>query len=496
MSTEDLSFFKEEDFKQNLALYEQMIQGGRPVYLEADELTDIAEYYLVRNQQEKAMRCIEYALDIHPDSVDPMIFLARQKMFNGEMEAAKTIRDSITDQNDREVIFLNAELLLREGKEDEAQRYLAQWSENEEEEEMSLFAYDCACLFIDYGIWEYAAQWGETALGIEPDNEKFLRLKADILLTADRPQEAIDVLNNILDADPYDTQAWHTLSEAYFAIEDFAKTLDSADFALAIDEHDEYAMLLKANCLLHQQCFEEAHRLYTSYLNENQTNELPYMFDGICLLASEHYDEALVQLLHAEEIAQGTSQEQLHIYANIAEAYSALHRPEKAFEYVDKILGIDPDYDADLYKAHILVENGRKAEGMTFYERFISRHPNPAEAHFFTAVSLAENNAYDEAREHFSLVTEQGLSQNRDNHKVNAYMAYCALMQNRFEEFLPYLEKACREDPDSLVFTVGKYIPPEVEPKDFYQYVLTHPDRFVDFHPDKDTTSRFIQSRK
>ena len=28
MSTEDLSYFQEEEFKKNLALYEQMLQGG------------------------------------------------------------------------------------------------------------------------------------------------------------------------------------------------------------------------------------------------------------------------------------------------------------------------------------------------------------------------------------------------------------------------------------------------------------------------------------
>ena len=132
MSTEDLSYFQEEEFKKNLALYEQMLQGGQSVYLEADELTDIAEYYLVQNDTDKAMACIQYALNIHPGSIDPLIFLARQKMFNGDIEGAKTIRDCITDPNDREVIFLNAELLLREGKEQEATTYLSEKAETEE----------------------------------------------------------------------------------------------------------------------------------------------------------------------------------------------------------------------------------------------------------------------------------------------------------------------------------------------------------------------------
>ena len=160
MSTEDLSYFQEEEFKKNLALYEQMLQGGQSVYLEADEQTDIAEYYLVQNDTDKAMACIQYALNIHPGSIDPLIFLARQKMFNGDIEGAKTIRDCITDPNDREVIFLNAELLLREGKEQEATTYLSEKAETEEED-AALFAYDTATLFLDYGYLEQAAQWGQ-----------------------------------------------------------------------------------------------------------------------------------------------------------------------------------------------------------------------------------------------------------------------------------------------------------------------------------------------
>ena len=89
------------------------------------------------------MACIQYALNIHPGSIDPLIFLARQKMFNGDIEGAKTIRDCITDPNDREVIFLNAELLLREGKEQEATTYLSEKAETEEED-AALFAYDTA----------------------------------------------------------------------------------------------------------------------------------------------------------------------------------------------------------------------------------------------------------------------------------------------------------------------------------------------------------------
>ena len=148
MPTEDLSYFHEDEFKEKLALYEQMVKGGQSVYLEADELTDIAEYYLIQNKKQEATDCIQYALSLHPGSIDPLIFLARQKMFDGDTEGAKTISDCITDQHDREVVFFNAELLLREGKEGEACAYLEKMAETDDEDP-AMYAYDTAVLFLE-----------------------------------------------------------------------------------------------------------------------------------------------------------------------------------------------------------------------------------------------------------------------------------------------------------------------------------------------------------
>lgn len=489
MSTEDLSYFQEEEFKKNLALYEQMLQGGQPVYLEADELTDIAEYYLVQNDTDKAMACIQYALDIHPGSIDPLIFLARQKMFNGDIEDAKNIRDRITDSNDREVIFLNAELLMYEGKEQEATAYLSEKAEAEKED-AALFAYDTATLFLDYGYLKQAAQWGQRALDMEPDNEKFLKLKADNLISSNHTKEAIELLNRLLDVNPYDLHAWHSLGEAYFICEDFSKTVETADFALAIDEHDAQALLLKANSLFQQQDLDEAHRLYLRYFKEHPSNEIPYLFDGMCLSALERYDEALSQLLKAEELSKGYPTDLQHIYANLSDVYSRLHDTDKALGYIDKIKEIDPDYEADLYKGHILMQNERENEALEYYSTFIQNHEDPSEAHFLVGLSLVENKLYERAREHFLYTLSHHASQDKGYQKAYAHLAYCALMQNRYQEFIAFLKIACEKAPEALEYTVGLFIPEEVEAKDFYQYVLTHSDMFTHFDPDAPTPVR------
>ena len=110
--SEDYSYFQDKEFLSSLAAYERMRSNGEPIELEPEMLTDIAEYYAMNQRMDEADRCIEYAVSFYPDSVDPQIFLARQQMFYGNQEEAWRICNAITDQSDREVIFLRSELYM------------------------------------------------------------------------------------------------------------------------------------------------------------------------------------------------------------------------------------------------------------------------------------------------------------------------------------------------------------------------------------------------
>ena len=107
---EDYNYFQGKDFRKSLAAYEHMVATGEPAEFDSETLTDIAEYYAMNQRMDDADRCIQYALSFYPDSVDPQIFLSRQQMFFGQRAEAWRICNAITDQDDREVIFLRAEL--------------------------------------------------------------------------------------------------------------------------------------------------------------------------------------------------------------------------------------------------------------------------------------------------------------------------------------------------------------------------------------------------
>ena len=121
---ESNKYYQSRHFLRLLHRYEKAISEGQTPYMEADELTDIAEYYMTGKQDAKANRAIQAAIDMHPDSVDPQIFLARQRMFYGELDEARSIIDAITEQDDQEVIYIRAELLIKEGQPDKASDFL------------------------------------------------------------------------------------------------------------------------------------------------------------------------------------------------------------------------------------------------------------------------------------------------------------------------------------------------------------------------------------
>ena len=52
---EDERYFQGKEFRDALARYENALRQGQSVYMEADELTDIAEYYMTRERDRKSV---------------------------------------------------------------------------------------------------------------------------------------------------------------------------------------------------------------------------------------------------------------------------------------------------------------------------------------------------------------------------------------------------------------------------------------------------------
>jgi len=315
MREEDLSFFEENEFKEALAAYENMIQGNGSAYLDADELTDIAEYYMIHHREHEAKACINYALELHPDSVDPQVFLAREQMFNGNIKKAWSICDLIENQDDREVQFLKAELLMRERKPQEAYEYLNKILATLKHGKRD-FLKDSIEIFLDYAFFE----------------------------------EPIPLIETLLEENPYDIQGWMMMAEAQSGKNCYDEAIEATDYVLAIQDREPHAMLMKANALFQTDKAEDACLLYKEYCEICSDDEAARFLYAVCLISLEKYMEAKEILEALESSEDETIQRQTLPYRCIC--YLNLGDWEKYLYYLPIAVGTERDLTAYLLESY------------------------------------------------------------------------------------------------------------------------------------------------
>lgn len=340
MRSEDLSYFEDPEFKDALAKYEESQRKGNALYMDADELTDIAEYYAMQGREKEATACANFALNLHPGAVDPQVFLARQAMFAGDIRKANLIADLISEQQDREVIFLRAELLLREEKDEECEELLQQYLRSLEYDQ-DMFIYDTANVYLDYDCHQLAEKWIKLLKKNYPNYPSADKQLADLYTCSGRCQEAISILNRLLDENSFDGDLWIILTEAQCGLGKFEEGLDSIDYALALHPHDPHAMCIRAHCLFHLMRTQEAHEQYKIYLQIAPRDLNALMMDSICLIDMSQFQKALKQFLSIKNKEPETMEAACMPY--IALCYEALGMTKEFIESYTKALILNPE---------------------------------------------------------------------------------------------------------------------------------------------------------
>ncbi len=244
------SYFEDPEFKETLAKYEGMVNNHTPAYFDADELTDIAEYYAAHERQEEAEQVIDFALRLHPNDTDVLIFRARTLAMKGDLDGAYQVADLIEDKNDIEARFLQADLLMEQDKMEEADMIFQQMAAEEDNELDLLF--DITMDYIEVNQAYYAAEWIKRInelYDIEKlvkKSRKFRDMMSEFHLTFNEPEKAIPFLRITLDEDPYSIAHWVELGKCCIQAFKLPEAHEALDFALAIDDKHAEALTLKA----------------------------------------------------------------------------------------------------------------------------------------------------------------------------------------------------------------------------------------------------------
>ena len=248
--------------------YEDMIQNHTLVYFDTDDLLDIIEFYTQTLQTQKARNAIEFALYLHPDYVDFIIYKIRFLYDDNQKKEAYQLLNQIKHYQSNEVKFLIAELCLNEGKSQEAFEIFEEISIMEDDP-MEIWM-DITLCYIDKGDKD-AFLWIQKMMnkGYTLDNsQEFRDIWCEYHSAFDMYEEIVPALKKSLDENPYSITHWNALTRCYLYLELIELAFDAVEFSLAIDDKNLEAMDLKAKCHLMNENFDEAFRIYQSILSQ------------------------------------------------------------------------------------------------------------------------------------------------------------------------------------------------------------------------------------
>lgn len=447
------SYFEDPEFKESLAKYEGMVENHTPAYFDADELTEIAEYYASQGRDEEADKAIDLALRLHPNDTDALIFRARSLALKGKMEEAYMVIDLIEDSSDREVKFLRADLLLEEQRPEEAEQIFQQLAASEDYALDTLL--DIITDYIDTNQEKYADKW-LVLLGhkfdfttLEKQNQRFRDVLCEFYTTFNKPGMAIPFLRMSLDQYPYSIQHWTELGRCHLQLGNYEEAHEAFDFALAIDDNDWDALTLKAFTFKQSGNLQAAIRIYKQQKSLNSDLPSPVKSLAKVYLEAKEYELALSELNDLMVSAAFSNYEMAEIYVDAAICLAALGDGESASPYIQRAREYNEN-DPQIYVGigrYFLLFNNKETEAVSSFNLALEK--TPADERYDILMNIATT-CFDE--HNFKLAAtyfEQLNNEFPDEAKTTYYfLVYSYFYLQQISPCMHYLAKIKEEIPE------------------------------------------------
>ncbi len=465
-------YFDSADFHQLLSAYETSMNAGEPVFMDADDLVDIADYYQYTGHKDEAEKAISMALSLSPGAIGPLTYRIHEALYKGNTQRAWDFLDQIIDTDELDYMYDKAEIMLAEGYIEETDEYLRQQLSNMDKYERQDFINDVANIFTENEQPEKAMQW--MSMVHQKDTPDFKELMARTLFSLGKYKDSERIFRELVDTDPFSKNYWNALASVQYMNENYQEAIQSSEYSIAIDPNNPEGLLAKANGLYRLENFEEALKYYQRYSEQVPEDEFARLYQGTCLICLERAEEGISVLQKAIYTAPKESPYIDDIYQELAFAYCELKETDKALEALNKTDELDCDHiHIQVIKGHVLLAAGRLDEAEQAFHKAISLSDDPRQTLLRVIVSFYDNKylhaAYKLFKNYFAYYENE--NEGTPTTEGYAYMAQCCYDLEYYDEFLNYLKRACAVNPEECRQVLGHLFPKEMKPDDYCQYI-------------------------
>lgn len=461
-------YFDSKEFIELLTTYEEAVNSGQPVFLDAEELAEIADYYQMTDQLDKADEAINMALSLSPGSIAPLTYKIHEALYNNDVEKAEGYLEQIVETDDPDYLYNKIEIMLAKEQYDQADQLLHEAYDTIPAEERQDFLIDIARIYQDYNMNEKSLEWMKLA---QPEESiEYKELKANALFGTRHFRDSGKLYNELIDEKPFSSYYWNGLAASQFMDEDYSNAIQSSEYAIAIDPNDPEALITKANSLLNIENYEESAKFYQRYLDIYPDDELALTNLAKALIHLDRNEEAVEKLENAISVAPEDSPVLGEIYQELALTYSENGNLKRAIDCLDKTKDIDCDHaEIEVLKGHIYLSAGMRKDAQKHFQKAIEESDSVKQTILHVIVSFYDNKYTEIAHKLFVNYFEDADESLKDGY---AYMALCCYDMKHDKEFLYYLEEACKRNPRECKIVLSHLFPEDLKPELYYDYLM------------------------
>ena len=443
---ENLSFyFESPEFKETLEKYMAMEQNNSQVYFDADQFTDIAEYYAKHGDLKKSYQAINYGLKIHPGNTNLILHKVRCIILAGNYNKAWKILDHIEDQSDREVKFLKAELHLEENNLKAAKKILNEIYEEENDTECIL---DIFNIYLDNCQEHEALKWINSAYKNNPEDVKITQTLAEFYYSNDNLKQAIKYFNKVLDKEPYNADCWCKLGQCYITINNIEEALNALDYCLAIEQDNVQAMTTKGECLIELNNYEEGCKLLSKAEGLIKDGSQIRLLLIDCYMRMKKYPEAIA-MCQKHRLAKDTDDfNKAQVASFEALAYAYINRFDEALEVIKYGIEADANFSnlyiakGEIYLLQNMIIEAQKEFSYAEYMAFDKQNL------LFTLVLACMRCGFDSMALKYFKRLEKEYPDACEN--IYYLIAHCYYKEGNKEEMIKYIRKGYEESEFTL----------------------------------------------
>ncbi len=463
-----------EELQSLVREYHNNLSGvSIPFWMEVPDFLDILDHFEQTQQTVEAEICLRIALRMHPNNAEILMRKVYRLKNDGRWHDAEALVNQIEDKDNLDVQFFLAEKALSELRFFDAntiyENLIAREKENvvqefgeqlEEQPSLDDLYLEIAELFLDYGSEVFAKKFLQLLDKTSPLYPRVQLLESEILMRYGTPFYGIEQVEQVIDEDPYNVDAWVLRAELANDIKDYPKCLEAAEYALAISPKHPKALRMKAIAALGLEKWNTVLKVYKIYHDIEPNDYTMSLSVGEIYLNRNKIPQARAALQHAMKNCASDNPDKQRISLDLAMSYAMEGDIRKAYVCVATLSSLGVPHDEMLLQAvRIAITYGFLPFAAELLRMRNLEVPIADERNVQLAQLLHESQLHNDFKTNWEELFQANFPAESE---VQAYRAYAAVKLQNKQVFLDSFAAALQHQPSllqQLFYTDYKNIP-------------------------------------